>query len=125
MQRLSLCVIGFGWESQPGANSILWIYTEPRLRLIGKTARGKSNWELGGLFRFGAGSISESAEVPVILAPGVYGARHIRTDMDGSGWSLIASYSHAWFGNLSRPVNGLDAPAPTSHRLLLGVGWYQ
>lgn len=110
---------------EPGANSILWIYTEPRYRLIGKAEQGKSNWELGALFRFGAGSISASPEVPVIVAPGVYGARHIRTEVDGSGWSFFASYSHAMFRNLSKPFDDPDPRTPSSDRLLLGVGWYQ
>lgn len=120
--HLSMCALGIGWGSQHGARSTLWIYTEPRFRILGKFERGRSNWELGALFRVGAGSISRSSEVPVMLAPGIYVARHIRTDQDGSGWSLHASYAYATIRNVPRPA---EVRAPTTNRLLLGMGWYQ
>jgi hypothetical protein len=89
---------------------------------LGKFEQGQSNWEMGALFRLAAGSISRSSEVPVMLAPGIYVARHIRTDQDGSGWSLHASYSYATIRNTPKSPQGR---APTTNRLLLGVGWYQ
>ena len=121
-RHLSLCALGIGWGSQHGARSTLWIYTEPRFRVLGKFEPGQSNWEMGALFRLAAGSISRSSEVPVMLAPGIYLARHIRTDQDGSGWSLHASYSYATIRNTPKSPDG---SAPTTGRLLFGVGWYQ
>ena len=122
LRRISLCALGVGWGSQHGARSTLWIYTEPRFRILGKFEQGRSNWELGALFRLAAGSISRSSEVPVMLAPGIYLARHIRTDQDGSGWSLHASYSYASIRNTPKSPQG---SVPTTNRLLFGVGWYQ
>jgi hypothetical protein len=122
LDRFGVCALGIGWGSQHGARSTLWIFTEPRFRILGKFERGRSNWELGALFRLAAGSISRSSEVPVMLAPGIYVARHIRTDQDGSGWSLHASYTYATIRNTPK-LDG--ASAPTTNRLLLGVGWYQ
>jgi hypothetical protein len=120
--RLSLCALGIGWGSQHGARSTLWIYTEPRFRILGKYEQGQSNWEMGALFRLAAGSIERTPAVPVMLAPGIYVARHIRTEPDGSGWSLHASYSYATIRNT---VKSADGRSPTTSRLLLGVGWYQ
>jgi hypothetical protein len=121
-RRVSLCALGIGWGSQHGARSTLWIYTEPRFRILGKFEQGRSNWEMGALFRLAAGSISRSNEVPVMLAPGLYVARHIRTDQKGSGWSLHASYAYGTIRNTPKSAEGT---APTTSRLLLGVGWYQ
>lgn len=113
---------GIGWGSQHRARSTLWIYTEPRFRILGKFEQGRSNWEMGALFRVAAGSISRSSEVPVMLAPGIYVARHIRTGQQGSGWSLHASYAYATIRNTPKSAQG---GAPTTNRLLLGAGWYQ
>jgi hypothetical protein len=125
IRRLGMCVVGLGYESQAGSKSILWLYTEPRVRLLGRFHPGKSNWELGALLRFGVGMISASPDTPTILGPGVYVARHIRTNPQGAGWSLQASYSHASFRGFSRPA-GVGGPRiPTSDRLTFGVGWYQ
>jgi hypothetical protein len=125
LSRLGMCVVGLGYQSQHGSKSILWFYTEPRLRLIGRARPGRSNWELGALLRFGVGIISASSDTPTILGPGLYVARHIRTNPQGAGWSLQASYSHASFRGFSRPVGIGDAQIPTSDRLTFGVGWYQ
>jgi hypothetical protein len=133
--RLSMCALGLGHQSQHGAPSILWVFTEPRFRLLGRAPEGQSNWELGALFRAGIGNISRVAHDPVVLAPGLYLARHIRTSADGAGWSVQASYSHAWYKGFEKPddiynsVTGEFIPAdgatPSSDRLLLGMGWYQ
>jgi hypothetical protein len=123
--RLSMCALGFGYQTQTGDRSILWIFTEPRIRILGKARRGKSNWEMGALFRFGVGSINRSSTVPVILAPGAYVARHIRTNTHGAGWSVQASYSHATYKGFSTPLGTTDAVPPHSDRLMLGLGWYQ
>jgi hypothetical protein len=121
-ERVSMCALGIGWGSQHGARSTLWIYTEPRFRLLGKFKQGKSNWEMGALFRWAIGSVSRSSEVPVMLAPGLYIARHVRTDQKGSGWSLHASYAYATLRNTPRSAEG---NAATTNRLLLGAGWYR
>jgi hypothetical protein len=125
LPRLGMCVVGLGYQSQNDAKSILWLYTEPRLRLLGRVRPGRSNWELGVLLRFGVGMISASSDTPTILGPGLYVARHIRTNPQGAGWSLQASYSHASFRGFSRPLGTGAARIPTSDRLTFGVGWYQ
>jgi hypothetical protein len=123
--RLAMCVVGLGYQTQQGAKSILWLYTEPRLRLFGRVRPGRSNWELGALLRFGVGMISASPDTPTTLGPGAYIARHIRPSSRGAAWSLQMSYSHAWFRGFSRPIGIGDARIPTSDRLTLGIGWYQ
>ena len=119
-----LCVLGIGYQSQVGARSILWFYTEPRLHVLGKAARGRSNWEIGALFRCGLGSIERTSRTPVILAPGAYVARQIRSSGDGASWSIQASYTHAWYAGFASPI-GTDGGPPHSDRVTLGVGWYQ
>jgi hypothetical protein len=124
LAALSACALGLGWGSQHGARGVLWIFTEPRLRILGRRDEDyRSNWELGGLFRVAMGSVERAIEVPVMLAPGVYVARHIRTGLDGSGWSLHASYAYATIRNT--PKARVDGESPTTHRVLLGVGWYR
>jgi hypothetical protein len=122
---LSMCALGLGYQSQSGAPSILWIYSEPRLRFLGEALPGRSNWELGVLFRLGLGMISRSPDSPLLLGPGLYAARHIRTNSKGAGWSLQASYSWAWFRGFSKPLGTRGEVIPKSHRVLFGVGWYQ
>jgi hypothetical protein len=121
-RRVSMCALGIGWGSQHGARSTLWIYTEPRFRILGKFEHGRSNWEMGALFRLAAGSISRTNEVPVMLAPGIYVARHIRTDQKGSGWSLLASYAYGTIRNTPKSAEG---KVPTTSRLLFGLGWFR
>ncbi|HKU63168.1 MAG TPA: hypothetical protein VJQ44_18345 [Gemmatimonadales bacterium] len=133
--RLSMCALGLSHQSQHGAPSILWVFTEPRYRLLGRAPAGHSNWELGALLRAGIGNVSRVAHDPVVLAPGIYLARHIRTAPDGRGWSVLASFSHAWYKGFEKPddiynsVTGEfipgDVATPSSDRLLLGLGWYQ
>jgi hypothetical protein len=123
--RISMCALGLGYETQRGARDILWIYTEPRFRLLGHARRGKSNWELGVLFRVGLGEISKSAVEPLILAPGVYVARQIRRDARGRGWSLQLAYSHPAVRGFPKSPRGTKNVTPRSDRLLFGLGWYQ
>ncbi len=125
LPRASMCVLGIGYQSQVGAKSILWIYTEPRVRILGKAARGRSNWELGALFRLGIGSMDRSTSAPAILAPGAYVARHIRTNEHGAGWSVQTSYSHATYTGFPLRVGATGTGRPQSDRLTLGFGWYQ
>jgi len=124
--RINLCVLGVSHQSQHAAPNILWVYTEPRVRLIGRARPGLSNWELGPLFRFGVG-ISGGVKTPVILGPGFYAARHIRRDADGSGWSLQLSYIRALYrGFGSSSSSGTSSGwRPQSNKLSFGVGWYQ
>jgi len=124
LRALSACALGIGWGSQHGARSILWIYTEPRLRILGRSDEDdRSNWEVGGLFRIAMGSVERATEVPVLLAPGIYVARHIRTASDGRGWSLHASYAYGTIRNT--PKERVDGKSPTTNRLLFGAGWYR
>jgi hypothetical protein len=135
LARLSMCALGLGYQSQHGAPSVFWVFTEPRFRLLGHAPEGRSNWELGALFRAGIGQISRVGHDPFVLAPGLYAARHIRSAPDGRGWSLQVSYAHAWYKGFAKPhdlfdiVTGEIIPAhvatPGSDRLLFGVGWYQ
>jgi hypothetical protein len=124
VSRLDLCVLGLGYQSQQVNQDILWLYTEPRLRLLGRVRPGQSNWELGTLLRFGVGMISASSATPTILGPGLYGARYIRNGSGGAGWSLQVSYIHASFRGFARPT-GVESRIPTSDRVTFGVGWYR
>ena len=123
--RLNLCVLGVSHQSQHDSPNILWVYSEPRLRLFGRARPGLSNWELGPLFRFGVGMISGVSETPIVLGPGFYVARHIRKDSDGSGWSFQVSYFHAFYRGFDRPTGVSSGSGPQSNRLSFGVGWYQ
>jgi hypothetical protein len=125
ISSLSMCVFGIGYQSQVGAKSILWFFTEPRLRLLGKAPRGRSGWELGALFRVGLGSIQRSPTVPWIFAPGAYVARQIHPGGRGTGWSIRCSYHHAIYDGFPRLVGNTGADRPQSDRLSLGLGWYQ
>jgi hypothetical protein len=121
--RLTLCVLGLGYQSQHGARSILWVFSEPRFRVLG-SGSGGSRWELGPLFRVGIGMISASSETPVMIAPGAYVARHIRSTSQSGGWSLQASYSRPFYKGFTRPI-GAEPATPSGHRLTFGVGWYR
>jgi hypothetical protein len=125
VRRLNLCVFGVSHQSQHATPNILWVYTEPRLRLFGHARPGASNWEIGPLFRFGVGMISGVSDTPIVLAPGIYLARQIRKDSDGSGWSFQVSYSHAFYRGFHRPSGVSTGSGPQSNRLSFGVGWYQ
>ncbi len=123
--RLNLCVLGVSHQSQHAAPNILWVYTEPRVRLFGRARPGLSNWEMGPLLRFGVGIISGVSETPIVLGPGLYIARHIRKDPDGSGWSFQVSYFRAFYRGFDSPVGVSSGSGPQSNRLAFGVGWYQ
>ena len=125
VRRLNLCVLGVGYQSQHAVPNILWVYTEPRVRLFGQARPGTSNWELGPLFRFGVGMISGVSQTPVVLAPGAYVARNIRKDSSGSGWSFQVSYLHAFYRGFGSPIGVRSGSGPQSNRLSFGVGWYQ
>ena len=124
LPRLNLCVFGLSHQSQNSGRSILWVYTEPRVRILGRARPGLSNWEAGALFRFGVGIISAVAATPTVISPGIYAARHIRRNSAGAGWSLQLSYSRAFYRGFSRPT-GAPGITPKSDRLSFGVGWYQ
>ena len=119
-----ICAFGVGFQSQRGAQSITWIFTEPRVRLLGGARAGQSNWELGVLFRAGLGLISASSVTPAILAPGLYVARQLRGHSSTGGWSIQASYLRPFY-KFNQPVGGGDAPTRNGHRLSLGLGWYR
>jgi hypothetical protein len=122
--RLRMCVFGVGYQSQHGDRSILWIYTEPRFRVLGSGGAAHSGWEIGPLFRFGVGMISASPATPVMVAPGAYIARQIRGVSHQSGWSLQASYARPFYKGFPRAV-GSEPATPKGHRLSFGVGWYR
>jgi hypothetical protein len=128
-KRFGWCVLGFGYQTQHAAPSILWIFTEPRIRLVGHSHPGQSNWELGALLRFGVGMISASSKSPRVLGPGVYIARHIRSSSDGGGLSLQLAYTRAFYQGFAKGGAGTFPPpeeiAPKSHRVSFGVGWYK
>jgi hypothetical protein len=125
IRRLNMCVFGVSHQSQHGGRNILWIYTEPRFRLLGRAGPGLSNWEMGVLLRFGVGMIDRSSERPVILGPGLYVARQIRRNAAGGGWALQASYSRASFRGFDKPLGSTGGVIPGSHKVTFGVGWYQ
>jgi hypothetical protein len=123
--RFSMCVLGVGYQSQAGAPGILWVYTEPRVRVLGRAQRGRSNWEAGALLRLGGGNIERSPSVPFLLAPGAYVARHIRRTKSGAGWSFQASWSHATYKGFATSPGNANPVHPHNDRLAFGVGWYQ
>jgi hypothetical protein len=121
--RLGMCVLGIRHQSQRGARSILWVYTEPRLGILWGRGKGYSSWESGALFRFGMGIIAETT-TPKLFAPGVFLARHIRGSRDGASWTVQASYSRAFFKGFTKPT-GFGQVTPKSHLVSLSVGWYR
>lgn len=125
-RRFAMCVTGLDYESQRGAKTILWIYTEPRIAILGGVRPGPSSWDIGALLRFGVGLISAYPATPTILAPGLYVARQFRTSSTGAGWSIQASYSRAYFRGFARPFHEPGEPVnPKSHRVSLGAAWYR
>jgi hypothetical protein len=123
VRRLSMCILGVGHQSQRGAPNIFWIYTEPRVSLLGSNF-GVSHWEAGVSLRFGIGINSGSSVSPSAIAPGLFVARHFRSNPDGSGWSLQASYSRSFF-RFRVPPSVLGGGTPESNRVSLGFGWYR
>jgi hypothetical protein len=123
--RIGWCVVGLSYQSQHGAKNVLWIYTEPRLRILGSSRTGQSNWEIGALLRFGVGMISAVSATPTALAPGVYLARHMRMNAGGARWSLQMSYARPFYAGFSKPFSVVETAHPSSNRLSFGVGWYQ
>jgi hypothetical protein len=123
--RLGMCVLGLSYQSQQGAKNILWIYTEPRLRILGGSRPAGSTWELGALFRFGVGIISAASVTPTTIAPGAYLARHIGRNAQGAGWSFQASFARHSYRGFAKPFGVPGTVHPTSNRLSFGVGWYQ
>jgi hypothetical protein len=121
-----MCVMGLDYQSQRESPTILWVYTEPRLGILGGVRPGQSSWDVGALLRFGVGLISGSPATPTILGPGLYVARHLHTSSSGAGWSIQASYSHAFFRGFARPVGTVGETAtPKSHRVSFGAAWYR
>jgi hypothetical protein len=129
-QGFGWCVLGLGYQTQHAAPNILWIFTEPRVRILGHSRAHESSWELGALLRFGVGMISSPlAKSPRVLGPGVYVARHIRSSSGGGGLSLQMTYTRAFYNGFAAGTPGTfpvgESIAPKSHRLAFGVGWYK
>jgi hypothetical protein len=120
-----LCVVGLSYQSQSGAKNILWLYTEPRLRVLGRGRPVRSTWELGAMFRFGVGMISASSSTPVTLAPGVYLTRNLGSNGPGRRWNLQASYRRHFFFGFGSPTGVPGTVHPSSNQLSFGIGWYQ
>jgi hypothetical protein len=123
--RFAMCVMGLDYQSQRGAKTILWVYTEPRLAVLGGVRPGRSSWDVGALLRFGVGLISASPATPIVLGPGVYVARHLATSSSGEGWSVQASYSRGYFKGFTKPYGSIGEVTPQSNRLSLGIAWYR
>jgi hypothetical protein len=122
---LTMCVLGVSYQSQHRTPDLAWVYTEPRVRILGRVRPGLSNWDGGVLFRFGVGINSMSSTAPMLLGPGVYVARHIRTNRRKASWSFQLSYIRASFPGFNRPYYISESVTPKSHRLSFGIGWYQ
>lgn len=118
--RLGLCAVGLSYQSQEGGKNILWVYTEPRVRLLGT----RFGWDAGVLFRFGVGMISAVSVTPITMAPGMYIARHFGRRANGNGWVLQASYARHLYRGFDKPTGVIGTAHPTSNRLSLGLGWY-
>jgi hypothetical protein len=131
--RFSVCALGLGHEWQHGAPPVFWVFVEPRLRIVGAPASGSAR-DAGVLLRLGIGGAARSNENPRMFAPGAYIMRRLDRRTDGTGWSIQAVYTHAWYGEFSNP-NGFDpvtgavlgsaSASPRSGRPLVGLGWYQ
>jgi hypothetical protein len=117
--RVNLCAFGLSYQSQVGDPSILWFFTEPRLRLLGRSQRGGA-WDGGMLTRFGLGSIERAGFTPWVLSPGAYLAR--RLGDDGS-WLLRGSWAYAWYMGFG--TTGGISGDQTRHgtRFTLGIDW--
>ena len=128
-QGFGWCVFGLGYQTQHAAPSILWIFTEPRVRVLGHSHAHQSSWELGALLRFGVGMISASSKSPRVLGPGVYVARQIRSSSGGRSLSLQLAYTRAFYQGFGKGAPGSvivgEDIVPKSHRLSFGVGWYK
>jgi hypothetical protein len=123
--RFGMCVLGVSYQSQSGARSFLWVYTEPRLGVLRPDRDGYSSWEIGALFRFGV-DINSATPTARVFAPGVFLSRHIRKSQGGSSWSLQMAYSRAFFKGFKKPAFGAGDPyTPKSHRISFGLGWYK
>jgi hypothetical protein len=85
---VSGCVFGIGYHDRGQVGHIVWFFIEPRFRLAGGRPRGHSNTEGGILFRGALGDVSGVSANPVLLAPGIYLARHLRRNLHGDGWSF-------------------------------------
>jgi hypothetical protein len=107
------CAVGVGYQSRPDAeSSVVWIFSEPRFRVVGGTP-DRSSMEAGFLTRFGIGIVEKVNVNPISVAPGLYVAHQIRRDGADGGWSLIASYSRIW-------ISGTDGAQ--SNRFAIGIG---
>ncbi len=128
-QGFGWCVLGLGYQTQHQDPTILWIFTEPRVRILGHSRAHVSSWELGALLRFGVGMISASSQSPRMLGPGVYVARYIRSSSGGGGLSLQLAYTRAFYQGFAKGGFGTFPPpediSPRNHRLSFGVGWYK
>jgi hypothetical protein len=110
------CAFGVGFQSRPQTESnVVWVFTEPRFRIAGGRP-DRTGFEGGILVRMGIGIVNAVNVNPVAAAPGVYLSRHVRSSDGSGGWSLTASYAHAW-------ISGTDGAH--SDRFALGVGWYR
>lgn len=116
VSRFSGCAVGVGYQSRPGAESgVVWVFSEPRLRIVGPKS-GRSGFEAGLLTRVGIGIVSGVNVNPVAVAPGLYVSREIRRQGASGGWSIIASYAHAWI---------TETDNAQSNRFALGLGLIQ
>jgi hypothetical protein len=109
------CVFGVGYQSRPNAESnVVWVFTEPRFRVAGGRL-DRTGFEGGILIRIGVGLVDAINVNPVSVAPGLFISRQFRNGDGSGGWSLTASYTHAW-------ISGTDGAH--NDRLALGLGWY-
>jgi hypothetical protein len=125
-RRFAMCVMGLDYQSQRRSPTILWVYTEPRVGILGGVRPGQPSWDVGALLRFGVGLISGSPATPTVLGPGLYVARHLRTSSTGAGWTVQASYSHAYFRGFARSFDAVgETVTPKSHRVTFGAALYR
>ena len=109
------CVFGVGYESRPHAESnVVWVFTEPHFRVAGGRL-DRTGFEGGILNRMGVGLVDALNINPVSAAPGIYLSRQVRSSDGSGGWSLTASYAHAW-------ITGTGGAQ--TDRFALGLGWY-
>ncbi|HTG84840.1 MAG TPA: hypothetical protein VL853_08510 [Gemmatimonadales bacterium] len=126
---VSGCALGIGWHERPESAGVLWFFIEPRIRILGGRERGKSNTEVGVLFRAALGEVSKVNRSPIMLAPGAYLSRHIRTNPSGKGWSFTLGYAHMFISNLGAKYGTFptteDFGQQQADRLTFSIGYYQ
>lgn len=125
LKYVSICAFGVGYDKRGDSKSVIWVYMEPRIRLLGGRERGVTNNEIGILGRASYGIISSINRDPKMVALGIYAARNVRWNKSGKGLSFTLAYRRGWISNLGTTPGGAPYGKTSSNRLSFAVGYYQ